>query len=99
VSFVPCLRLVSSSRSVILHFARNNSLNLRSVINTYKSLYAFIEAVDSEAPGGHNATIDNDFRSGVWLGIGINELVLSMLPGRVVSVSFPFSNCVSFSQN
>ncbi|KZS95551.1 hypothetical protein SISNIDRAFT_452213 [Sistotremastrum niveocremeum HHB9708] len=62
------------------------ALAMRTSISIYRALGKYLEAVDAEAPNGHDTSIDNDFRSGVLLGIGMTSLVLSLLPTRVISI-------------
>ncbi|KZT18713.1 hypothetical protein NEOLEDRAFT_121846 [Neolentinus lepideus HHB14362 ss-1] len=61
------------------------ALNMRTTINIYRQLGKYLEAVDTEA-GGHDASIDADFRTGVYLGVGMSNLVLSMMPGRLLTI-------------
>ncbi|KAG9018161.1 hypothetical protein FRB90_012069 [Tulasnella sp. 427] len=65
-------------------------LNIRSATNTYRTLAEFIQLADKEAlvrgEGPIDTTIDRDFRSGVALGVGVNDLCLTLLPNSVSSV-------------
>lgn len=63
---------------------------MRSCIALYKAMYTYLEAIDAEAvaagKGPHSTEVDDDFRSGVYLGMGVTHLVLSLLPGRIVPI-------------
>ncbi|TFK53849.1 hypothetical protein OE88DRAFT_1654178 [Heliocybe sulcata] len=61
------------------------ALNMRTTINIYRQLGKYLEAVDAAA-GGYDASIDADFRSGVYLGVGMSHLVLSMMPERLQTI-------------
>ena len=60
------------------------------MINTYLLLGKYLETVDAEAAergeGPEDANIDRDFRSGVELGVGASNLILSLMPDRLLSV-------------
>ncbi|EPQ57674.1 hypothetical protein GLOTRDRAFT_74595 [Gloeophyllum trabeum ATCC 11539] len=66
------------------------ALNMRTLINIYRNLGKYLEAVDAEAQargeGPEDASIDADFRSGVYLGVGMSNLILSMMPGRLLTI-------------
>ncbi|PVF92998.1 hypothetical protein CPB86DRAFT_809145 [Serendipita vermifera] len=67
------------------------AINMRSCIALYRGMYAYLEAVDAESmergDGPCNIqAADLDFRSGVYLGMGVTHLVLSLLPSRVVPI-------------
>ncbi|KZO92430.1 hypothetical protein CALVIDRAFT_546961 [Calocera viscosa TUFC12733] len=66
------------------------ALHMRSALNIYKHLDQFIQQMDKEAlargDGPEDEDIDQDFRSGVLLGMGINSLVLSLLPSKVITI-------------
>jgi hypothetical protein len=59
------------------------TLNLRSANIAYRHMAEFLRQADA---GGHDNSIDAHFRSGVMYGTGINSLILSLLPNRVVTV-------------
>jgi hypothetical protein len=65
-------------------------LNMRTTFNLYKALGNFIDHCDAEAEAqgddSEDKTIDQHFRSGVYLGVGLSHLVLSLLPQRLVNV-------------
>ncbi|KAG9126382.1 hypothetical protein FRC07_003657 [Ceratobasidium sp. 392] len=64
------------------------ALNIRSVVAIYRTLYNFLEDYDeakiSNKPNPTSIVIDNEFRSGVYLGMGMSLLVFSMIPSRIV---------------
>ena len=66
-------------------------MNFRIMINVYLSLGKYLKAVDAEAVarglGPRHPDIDNDFRSGVELGVGASNLILSLMPRTVLSVA------------
>ncbi|KAI0032001.1 hypothetical protein K488DRAFT_50862 [Vararia minispora EC-137] len=65
------------------------ALNMRTTFNVYRTLGKYVDAQDaaaqkrglSEDPG-----IDAHFRSGVYLGVGMSNIILSLLPSRLISV-------------
>jgi len=69
-----------------LHFIKE-ALNMRSAMNTYQHMYEFMVDADANAEGGHDDSLDAHWRSGVLLGTGVSNLVLSLLPGRVISIA------------
>ncbi|KAI5118784.1 hypothetical protein M0805_005014 [Coniferiporia weirii] len=66
------------------------ALNLRATFTTYRLLYKYLSTVDAEAcargEGPEDPTIDADFRSGVLLGAGMSNIILSLMPGRLLSI-------------
>ncbi|KAL1748304.1 hypothetical protein HDZ31DRAFT_79835 [Schizophyllum fasciatum] len=58
-------------------------LNMRSLFNIYRQLGRYIDAVDGEGKGD---TIDVHFRSGVYLGVGLSHLILSLMPSKILSI-------------
>ncbi|KAI8639873.1 hypothetical protein BD408DRAFT_434767 [Parasitella parasitica] len=68
----------------VMSFLRE-SLNIRSSYNAYMTLEKYVNHVN-ETDKSHN-TLDNDFTSGVALGVGCFSLILSMLPASVVKVA------------
>lgn len=60
---------------------------MRTTIGVYKSLLKYIEIVDAEAvargEGPNDKSVDAHFRSGVYLGNGMLNLVLSLMPGKL----------------
>lgn len=67
------------------------SLNMRATIGVYKSLLKFLETVDAEAEargaGPEDKTIDVHFRSGVYLGNGVLNMILSLMPGKLQTIA------------
>ena len=63
---------------------------MRTTINIYRQLGKFLEAADAEAQargeGPEDSSIDADFRSGVYLGVGMANLVLSLMPSRLLAI-------------
>lgn len=62
--------------------------NIRSVVAAYRTLNAFIEDYDEDVKAGRNhgtnvGYIDEDFRSGIYFGLGLCLLVFSMVPSRI----------------
>lgn len=73
----------------IVAFLREG-LNIRASYNTYRNLERYIEFVREEAAAGHDISIyqlDDHFTSGVGLGIGCFNIILSLLPSTVVKVA------------
>ncbi|TBU46751.1 hypothetical protein BD309DRAFT_998854 [Dichomitus squalens] len=72
-----------------LGFVRE-ALSFRVMINVYLSLGKYLKTVDNEAAaqglGQRHPDIDDDFRSGVELGVGASNLILSLMPKTVLSV-------------
>ncbi|RDX42324.1 hypothetical protein OH76DRAFT_1488762 [Lentinus brumalis] len=66
------------------------ALNMRTTINIYRQLGKYLEAVDAEAQangkGPEDPSIDADFRSGVYLGVGLSNLILSLMPSRLLTI-------------
>lgn len=70
----------------------SETLHLRSVYASYRSLLKFLETEDaSEKKRGSKGSsralrsgVDEDFRSGVYLGNGLLSMILGMLPGKVL---------------
>jgi len=64
---------------------------MRTTISIYKSLLKFLETVDAEAEargdGPEDESIDHHFRSGVYLGNGVLNLTLSLMPGKLQTVA------------
>lgn len=65
-------------------------LNMRTLINIYRQLYRYIEVMDAEAvergEGPIDKSIDAHFRSGAYLGMGMSTLILSLLPGKLLTI-------------
>ncbi|KAI0654599.1 hypothetical protein C8Q70DRAFT_1026823 [Cubamyces menziesii] len=66
------------------------ALNMRTTINIYRQLGKYLEAVDAEAQanglGPEDPSIDAHFRSGVYLGVGMSNLILSMMPSKLLTI-------------
>lgn len=60
------------------------------MINKYLELGKFLDYMDAEASargeGPIDVSIDNDFRSGVDLGVGASNLILSFMPDKLLAV-------------
>ena len=67
------------------------SLNMRTTIGIYKSLLKFLDTVDAEAEargeGLEDKSIDAHFRSGVYLGNGVLNMILSLMPGKLQTLA------------
>lgn len=72
---------------------------MRNAYSTYRTLATFVEEADLvyvsthsrvEGSKAEDPNIDNDFRSGVFLGNGMISLILSMLPGSVLKLMTVF---------
>lgn len=78
--------------SVFVLFITNHkcSLNMRTAFNIYRQLGKYLEVVDAEAAargeGSEDRSIDPHFRSGVYMGVGSSNLILSMMPSRLVTL-------------
>ncbi len=63
---------------------------MRTTIAIYRQLGQYLDAVDAEATeNGHgpiDTSIDQDFRSGVYVGVGMCNIVLSMMPGKLATL-------------
>lgn len=63
---------------------------MRTAFNIYRQLGRYIEQADAEATargkGPEDKTIDQHFRTGVYLGVGSSNLMLSMMPSRLLSL-------------
>ncbi|KAH7911470.1 hypothetical protein BJ138DRAFT_1172533 [Hygrophoropsis aurantiaca] len=65
-------------------------LNMRTTMNIYRQLSKYLDTVDAEAEargeGPEDESIDQDFRSGVYLGVGMSNLILSLMPGKLLAL-------------
>ena len=63
---------------------------MRTAFNIYRQLWRFIEQADAEAVaqgrGPEDKTIDAHFRTGVYLGVGSANIMLSLMPSRLLSI-------------
>ncbi|MCO5565320.1 hypothetical protein L7F22_018993 [Adiantum nelumboides] len=62
------------------------ALNMRNAYGIYRSLSKYVEWADERASGARDQTIDEDFRSGVYLGNGLISMILGLLPGKVLKI-------------
>ncbi|KAI8919833.1 hypothetical protein DFJ77DRAFT_450115 [Powellomyces hirtus] len=70
----------------IMAFVREG-INIRSSYNIYKTCYRFLQRTYDEEGGAHGLVknnVDEHFVSGVLLGVGSFNVVLSMLPAKVL---------------
>ena len=56
---------------------------MRNSYATYRMMAKFVESMDESGKGDE---LDNDFRSGVFLGNGLISLILSLLPSKVLKI-------------
>jgi hypothetical protein len=66
-----------------------SSPSARTLLRTYERLYKFIKIADTTAaqhglPKDHD--IDEDFRSGVCLGMGLINIIFSLIPKRLLTL-------------
>lgn len=61
------------------------ALSMRNAYGIYRSLSKYVEWADEKA-GGRDEKIDEDFRSGVFLGNGLISMILGLLPGKVLKI-------------
>ena len=84
------LSALSSPTSLVDLISPCFRLNMRTTINIYRQLGKYLEAVDAEAQaqgkGPEDLSVDADFRSGVYLGVGLSNLVLSMMPAKLLTI-------------
>lgn len=59
---------------------------MRNAYSIYRTLAKYVEQEDIDAGGEGKANIDEDFRSGVYLGNGLISLILSLLPSTVLKL-------------
>ena len=64
---------------------------MRATIAVYRQLGQFLDHMDAAYTTSMNSSkplydpsIDSHFRSGVYLGVGVCNLVLSMMPGKLM---------------
>ncbi|KAF5323980.1 hypothetical protein D9611_008246 [Ephemerocybe angulata] len=66
------------------------ALNMRTTIGIYSQLLQYIEAMDAQSiargTGPTDTSIDVHFRSGVYLGMGMSNIVLSLMPGKLMTL-------------
>jgi hypothetical protein len=79
------MRHVSISLSQEVGFSW--SVHDRSAYAIYRMLAKFVEDADSKmGKDGTDESIDQDFRSGVFLGNGLISLILSLIPSKALKV-------------
>ncbi|KAM0755093.1 hypothetical protein T439DRAFT_309959 [Meredithblackwellia eburnea MCA 4105] len=61
------------------------ALNMRNAYSIYRVLAKYVETTDASY-GGEDPTLDQDFRSGVFLGNGLISVILSLLPSTVLKI-------------
>ena len=62
---------------------------MRTTFNVYRTLGKYVEAQDAAAQKRglpDDPDIDAHFRSGVYLGVGMSNIILSLLPARINSI-------------
>ena len=70
---------------------------MRTTMSVYRQLGRYLEAADAAYAAAHanddtsdgpleDPSIDIHFRSGVYLGVGLSHLILSMMPGRLLTI-------------
>ncbi|PWN42672.1 hypothetical protein IE81DRAFT_289951 [Ceraceosorus guamensis] len=64
----------------------SEALNLRNAYGIYRSLSKYVEWADDKASGSRDKSVDEDFRSGVYLGNGLISMILGLLPGKVLKI-------------
>ncbi|KAH9019529.1 hypothetical protein EDB84DRAFT_1516889 [Lactarius hengduanensis] len=66
------------------------ALNMRSTMQVYRQLGKYLEQMDAEAlargDGPEDKSVDVHFRSGVYLGVGMSHITLSLIPGRLATL-------------
>jgi len=68
----------------------DDSLNVRSAMQVYRQLGKYVEQMDAEAhargEGPADKSIDVHFRSGVYLGVGMSHVIISLMPARLATL-------------
>lgn len=70
---------------------------MRTTMSIYRQLGRYLEAADAAYTAAHvdanvsdgsleDPSIDVNFRSGVYLGVGMSHLILSLMPGRLLTI-------------
>lgn len=62
------------------------ALNMRNAYSIFRTLHGFVDLMDGESLSGHDDSIDEDFRSGVFFGNGLISMILSILPSKLLKV-------------
>ena len=68
-----------------------DSLNVRSAMQVYRQLGKYVEQMDAEAQARgegplEDKSIDVHFRSGVYLGVGMSHIIISLMPARLATL-------------
>ena len=69
-----------------------DSLNVRSAMQVYRQLGKYVEQMDAEVQargrgeGSEDRSIDVHFRSGVYLGVGMSHVIISLMPARLATL-------------
>lgn len=66
------------------------ALHMRNAYGVYRSLAKYVDTADSKASGNRDDDIDEDFRSGVYLGSGLITMILGLLPGKILGLMSAF---------
>ncbi|KAN0063269.1 hypothetical protein ACQY0O_004433 [Thecaphora frezii] len=61
----------------------SEALNMRNAYGIYRSLSKYVEWADEK---GATEQIDEDFRTGVYLGNGMISMILGLVPGKVLKI-------------
>ncbi|KAK0526742.1 hypothetical protein OC834_004696 [Tilletia horrida] len=68
----------------------SEALNLRNAYGIYRSFEKYLDWADQKHMQGtglaHDPTIDADFRSGVYLGVGLIGVILGLLPSKLLKI-------------
>lgn len=63
---------------------------MRATISIYRQLEEYLDSIDTEAvnqgKGPIDTSVDPHFRSGVYLGVGMFNIILSMMPGKLATL-------------
>src|SRR5271170_7494339 len=76
--------------TAVINFFSVSSFNMRTTIAIYRQLGQYLDHVDATYTTSLNSSkplcnpsIDSHFRSGVYLGVGVCNIILSMMPGKL----------------
>jgi len=63
---------------------------MRTTVGIYRHLGQYLDAMDADATanglGPIDTSIDVHFRSGVYLGVGMCNIILSLIPGKLATL-------------
>ncbi|KAF8801787.1 hypothetical protein BYT27DRAFT_7197766 [Phlegmacium glaucopus] len=69
------------------------ALNMRTTFAIYRQLGQYLDHMDAAYTTSKNSlkplcdpSIDNHFRSGVYLGVGVSNMLLSLMPGKLMTL-------------